>query len=80
METDSRVMITCGACHEPALPSPVFVNDDGERLDSVEETCTNCGQLWQFPNYPQAKVLDSRFRGRSMALHGPPVLFTVTKE
>ena len=60
MET-VREMITCGACHEVAVPAPVFVGDDGERLNSVEVACTKCGQLWQFPNYPPATIRGRRF-------------------
>ncbi len=65
-------MITCGACHKPSLPAPVFVGDDGQRLDSVEETCTNCGQLWQFPNYPPAKILDRKLMGTDPEKEEPP--------
>ena len=61
METDTLTMTTCGACYEVAVPAPVFEDGDGKRINSVEERCTNCGQLWQYPNYPPAQILDRRF-------------------
>ena len=55
-------LISCGACHEVAVPAPVFVDEDGNGLNCVEEVCSHCGQLWQFPNYPPTKIRDRRLQ------------------
>lgn len=56
------MMTICGACHEETVPAPVFVDEDGSKVDCVEERCTSCGQLWQYPDYPPAKILDRKFQ------------------